>query len=443
MQKFILTLFAASTFLLATVTYAHAETPSARDDLITLDGKQYTKSELTDAFIESAFSDFVWGEDTSPGGRKVSAQATQKSDRKFSNSVDARKVEADYPGSAEKRYPWMAGFFNRPYEDLPRVGALNKWPSSIVRVGIDWPVYGLDLSEADVTAGETNKKMLLRQTSYASAYQAVYNKIEKSIEKAMPEIEAASGLKLVFNKPFSEEERSEDYARIRIIPVSYLEQRNFFKFYKHDPFSRYSGKVSTERFGILDQEYRLYGGVPFTPYVRSQVDGYFLPDNKNQILFAVCKVSPLVNTEILTALISECLMRALGLPEEIKESKTLLGLWNSEYDAYSKLLSLDGDSAYYEEEIDQEGLFKKYGHDRRLYLSEEAKASFASLRSRTFYPEEGDFPHIKKPINAELLQSEYDRFMLSLLYCDALKPGMNRAEALQVLQSACWKPSAQ
>lgn len=62
MKKLILAFFTASIFMRATAICAHAETQSARDGLIPLGGKQYTKSERADASIEPAFSGFERGD---------------------------------------------------------------------------------------------------------------------------------------------------------------------------------------------------------------------------------------------------------------------------------------------------------------------------------------------------------------------------------------------
>lgn len=72
------------------------------------------------------------------------------------------------------------------------------------------------------------------------------------------------------------------------------------------------------------EEY-LRGGVRFTPGLANQVDGYFLSDESNQIQLAVCYININNSDEIIKSYISECLLRATGLPEVIASQKGLLG----------------------------------------------------------------------------------------------------------------------
>jgi hypothetical protein len=121
----------------------------------------------------------------------------------------------------------------------------------------------------------------------------------------------------------------------------------------------------------------IFGSVPFTPSATRQVEGYFVPNNDNTIGFAVCKISPDHDIQIQKSLITECFIRALGLPDaSLTADNSALGIWNQESNR-ERIVTANPVSEYL-------------------------------------------------PIQL----TEYDAFMLSLLYCPEIHPGMNRYDVL-------------
>lgn len=63
------------------------------------------------------------------------------------------------------------------------------------------------------------------------------------------------------------------------------------------------------------RRYLLRGAVNFTPDFPYGVDGFLLPNDKNEIEQAFCFISDKLAEQQLRAAVGECLLRSLGLPE--------------------------------------------------------------------------------------------------------------------------------
>lgn len=398
--------------------------------VVTLDGRTYLKSEIMQSFIESAFSDTLWYEEGRPEGylgffmRKLALDPLRGPTK-----------------SMQSGYPWLAPYMHKK-DHFPRAGVINKWPGRQVSVGIDWPVYRRDkmIDALDPKwLKSANREELVNtssQSHYRASHEAVYKKIGEIIQEVIPDIEAATGLNISFNAPFSPVELSDDYARIRIVPLAYLNQQNYFK---SDKFSGLRDTGISSDWSLLRSEDALMGGVSFTPQLRAQVDGYLLPNEDNTIGLSICKVIPNVGDAMLRALIVECLARSLGFPDEVKSSATHLGVWNREHDTYAKAVSLDGEKeALFNLPVDEEALRTKFGEDRIAYNSARNDAMMKAKSPQ--YADPKKFPKVKKDMAPYLKLSVYDGFLLSLLYCDALKPGMDKYQAIVALTktAACW-----
>ncbi|MCU7840772.1 MAG: DUF2927 domain-containing protein [Candidatus Thiodiazotropha sp. (ex Troendleina suluensis)] len=109
---------------------------------------------------------------------------------------------------------------------------------------------------------------------------------------------------------------------------------------------------------------------------------YNLPNAKNNIGMTICKINMELDAQISRVLVEECIFRSLGLP----------------------------------------GFLNKH-HDKKI------SSIFALDRVNT------------SPSYYKGLPSEYDYRLISLLYCDAVKPGMNQVEVREVLMKnrECFK----
>lgn len=318
--------------------------------------RSYNKSELIWDFTNVSQDDTLWLENTKTPWISIKAQS-QITDQKTTNS-------------------WWHNYVTFP-QGLPERGVINKWNKGIT-IGIGWP--------------QSNEKIDEETTQL----------VEKHIKEVIPTLSEATGLEISYQPQAAPQEQTENYAKIRIVPITETNLRNRFKtLYFHPNFL-------TENY-FLKLQTAFLSAVPFTPYLKSSVDGYFIPDNKNNIQFAVCNILVSPRNNYLGSLVSECLIRALGLPNASKLNDTaLVGNWNQKNDISSLTVWHDGDAAFW------------------------PTSSKQSKERKDFYSFSSD-PYSASKENAQRYWTTYDLMMLKMLYCSSLKAGSSRQEAIQIL----------
>ncbi|MBL1146685.1 MAG: hypothetical protein HND56_04420 [Pseudomonadota bacterium] len=350
---------------------------------------QYPTDEFRTDFIAAAFSNEIWGR------HEYTAHNT-------SALLDGLTSAESKKWRFKDQQEWWYKYATYP-DGLPRHNAINKWTQEI-RIGLTgWTEFGHDYS-AHITS-------------------------------LIPDIEKITGLpvKLVQENP-----------NLKIRTLLYNELENDFK------FARITPGVSSEYPSYRYENY-LLAGVPFTPKTKAQVDGYFLPESDNSIGYAECRISPFVGTELIETLMTECLLRTLGLPEIINgleerlyerkypppfiqmlrkrisekgtfdPNNSLLGRWNKAHEAHSRTGWAEGEGAYW-----------MLGEDWNMIIPpvsptpEQLKENFPHHLT--------DKEHLFKTF------TPYDRLMTSTLYCPDIKPGMDKYQVLMTLKdSACYR----
>ena len=352
-------------------------------DKIQINGKNYTYGEIVADFLNSAFSETLWNEDDST----VYAALLNGLITRYPE-LEQEDVQGRYK-SENIKHPWFAEHLYHS-KGWPRQNVINKWSNEIT-IGIDWPAYGL---RAKVEQDQPSR--------YSEGLEEYYPVIEEQILALVPIINEVTGLPVRYISPEDPKDKTEKYARIRIVPIRHTNLKNNFKTLRWtylDP-SPYSPTFRKS------YESELWDAVPFTPGYRSQVDGYILPNPDNTINMAVCKIVPFLDKKLVQALVSECLVRALGIPDVSNlVDHALLGHWNKANDKYSKLPSLDG--------------------RKESVKYEDGSRSIAQNSEQT------------AQTNNEYVQVQvvtpFDRFMLSLLYCETIKPGMDKYDVIEAL----------
>lgn len=352
-----------------------------KEKQIELDGRTYRKSQLVNYFLASAFSSVLWNDDT---GTDKDEFMELFLDRLSKPVPDPRQF-------AHSHYPWLDKYIFR--KEFPSTGVLHKWNQPRLAIGIGWPPYnlaGIKAYTSEFHEFSNNEKL----NDEADA------KLRSILNELIPQISKASGIEIQLRTKTDAEELTPQFAQIRIIPTT----RAFDSWFK---MTRFISPVVGGWDSPSKREYRLWGAVPFTPYKRSQVYGYLLPRGDNQLDMAVCKVEPSLGRELLRALLAECLVRVLGLPETIEENEgSLLGNWNKAYDPISKLPALDG--------VKESGI-----------------------------EHQEDFLDKKPPgtLNGFAFSglTEFDSQMLKLMYCPSIRSGMDKYQAVAAFaQSDCW-----
>ncbi len=278
-------------------------------------------------------------------------------------------------------------------DGFPKHNVLNKWTHDIT-IGIGWPAYQIN---------QTYDLSALPPPTFTPEEIKENTLIQQQVEKLIPDLEKLTGLRVRFISPNDKAERTEHFARIRIVPSRIgvmstpdgLRWTNFKKV-------RYNGGLTfTSMWSFKPYLRKLPGAVSFTPYATAEVDGYLLPDPDNSMGMAVCNVNTYLSEGLTRSMVTECLARAIGIPEAVKSrNDVVLGKWNL---AYAKLAE--------------------------NFATHQKRNSTKNLS----YLEPAQLEEYNKKVTAYDKFQPYDRAMISLLYCRNLKPQMDKFQAIEGL----------
>lgn len=331
-------------------------------------GEDFFKKDLIYDFSKIAINYSLW---RTYGSEKSKIQ-------QFDNRYNS---ESWTPSGLYERMPKPFRKYALREDGLPHLGVINKWETP-VNVGFYLPQYYYGKRD-----GFTDHNI---------------DKIKSFAEMSVKELSEITGLQIGIYELEDERDKTEDFARIRIVPLKNNLIKNYFKSYRIYRGSHYMWPE-----GVFVPMYQdsLIGMVEYTPDTLSQVDGYFIPEVDDSIGLAVCNIYPYQEDYVLKALVQECLLRSLGLPSiSPNTEKTLLGHWNKAHDKYSK-----------REMTDKNAHFPQKGGN----ITIDFPASYPSdLSDKEAVPED---------ITA------YDKAMLKLLYCPDIKAGMDMNILLKTL----------
>lgn len=329
---------------------------------INLDGEKYTRKQIVDDFINIVFGDAGETVMLPPANYGVF----------FGDDVRWLKYIAV---SANKTLPLR----------------LSRWPKGTIEIGLGWPPL-----RAEPEPEKHNKK---------------YAALQPYLSKTLPLLESATGLKFQIRERATETEV--DFARLRIIFYDVFWLDNKFKAgpTHHFVAGAHEAKEKTERLRRVD----------FTPLSRTQVDGYFIPAAYDgSIIFSSCEIWPNFENLLEQALVTECLVRSLGFFNVSMNRKSILGHWNNAHDPHSKRKILDGDTVNYSSNYPERDFIHKMV-DKYGFMEYEKQAEYIEGIEKA--REVPRFPHELTDKNSIVITpTEYDSMMMSLLYCDDLKP---------------------
>jgi hypothetical protein len=332
--------FAAAVVVALLGAYLYISTRPEADGVMMFQMTMFSEKRTLADFAQAAFSAAKWNND----------------DTRECEGNDA-PVPGYVGGNLGDEGGWWRPFM-KPAKGFPKPCRLHRWEGNEITIGVDWPPQ----PRTRQYPGERPPVSAFSQGLFASWLQ-----IEQQVRPLIPVLQKMTGKKVTFVPPGDPREYTADFARIRIIPVRTVG----FKMTRRDAHAPPPGD-----WDILENEYQFWGGVPFSEDMDYQPDGYLLPHYDGSLGMAVCKIYPGYTEPVEKAMVSECLMRALGFPgvSTITETTSVLTPWNANFRA-----NLDPDlSAYYK--------FLKY-----------------------------------------------DRLLIKLLYCPAVKSGMTVKEATEAL----------
>lgn len=384
--------------------------PPLIPDRVTLDGESYTRYELVYTFLKSAISTYI------PANQTRFDEALVPPLMMTEETDDALQTAEGY----RVQYPWIYEYMYRD-KGMPRYAAINKWDSAHpVRVAIgfpndlkpyEWlrlPIKTPNNDQFNEWRASTGAEPITHTESrlyerYAQTQDNnVVTMVEGEVRSMAPTLSNVTGLSISFME--QGQETAAQMANMRIILTTHdgsLVKTPFFKKGRSQTMvvgDRLAGKKGRD-FRDQLEHYSLPTAVHFTPYSEKQVDGYFLPNADNTIGLSFCFIWQKHPPEMLRALVRECMLRAMGLPDATAmQSRGYLDLWNDP---------------------------QKYPHRQK-------------------HPKVETLTVDEYVIPTQL--SEYDRYFLRLLYSPAIKPGMSPIEVYRALmrrETANMKNSSQ
>jgi len=262
------------------------ETPKNNEpEKIKIGDEYYTRGQIIADFLNVAFSEMLWNEDTGDDFIKL-----------LDFKLMSRDKQPPEYENLKRTAPWLADFMHRP-GGIPKNGVVTKWPADI-SIGIGWPFYTIG---SQYKTSPYNEKGSEKYTG----------KIESSVTSLLPVIANATKRNVVFYSAGDMRDGSINYARIRIIPLRSWDKR---------------GWVKAPKFSWLpyDNEENLWGAIPLEVSDPENIDAYLLPDKNNNLGLSICKINPEVGAEKLKELIEECLVRSIGLPGRSQNKESYL-----------------------------------------------------------------------------------------------------------------------
>ncbi len=379
---------------------------------IVIDGKEYSKEDIIEDFLRVAFSDIPWNADAGEIDRKkiYDSFVTGSS---YMHDKESKRVKQLNSKPIEN---WLKEHIHYIGKGLLyKRNVINKWDSDKITIGFGTP-YAANLHVA-----KNNPKYI--KTLHDTFERNMKNGGEKRIEdifslirKSIPMLSKAIGKPIELIHPRDVWDNTSEFARIRIIPTEHFSYRSWLKS-GHEPLP----DLYEERF---------LNGILFQSYTRRYFDGYLLPVSSHELDIAICKINPRLDSVFYDAILSECLVRSLGLPGISNFNASVLSHWHSDtekllnYSPWFKIGDRFVDPRNSDDAIEKKIEWLK--NQGKNDAAEKAK----QIHNNTKY----------RNLNERLVQSfhnviPYDLFMLRLLYCPEIKPGMSKEVVGDILRN--------
>lgn len=274
----------------------------------------------TEAFIFSVLGD------TPNGSLDCLAECNSKERQQKRIPYNDRVSLEDFSSD----YPWIVDYYLRP-----NYKGLAKWNGDI-KISIDFPN---NLKPASI---DQTKKVFFFKGEQSNIPNEEITVLEEILKNAISEVSEAANQNFPFEinlNPSSLDETRAEKGNLRIIFAD-AEGPEHFKWQTRGtsslgyPKEVFFKEWATGRTPIVE----------FTPKLRSQVYGYFLVNKEHTIDFAACYLPRYADHVLLKNLISECLMRSLGVPYTFQgEGASIFSNWNQEgsHNNHVKISSTD------------------------------------------------------------------------------------------------------
>lgn len=265
------------------------------------DSQEFSPGRDVANLFDTAFTNKFWNFDAglnSQGGfeRLITDEYTK--------GFEAKHLKERYSAT-----PWLMRYVLHT-RGWPNSDVLHKWNSE-VSFGIGWP------PRSNKSDGSTLEPIgdlgFYEQPGTAQFHDLISSQIIRTI----PRLESVFRNGIRYIPP--EEESQENYAKVRIIPMNEWPQRSPYRGSGYNIWKPY------------EDEEDFWGAIPFENSGIGIMDSYMFAEPSNEIGLVVCKVNIQNSEFVLRRLISECMVRAMGLPGTLRsEPRSTLGNWHSD-----------------------------------------------------------------------------------------------------------------
>lgn len=357
-RKFLCGVFVFGLLLAGTISAAADERAVVFQDGLSLNGKSFYESLFFGVFVETAISRTIASIQPPPLEKQtagpIPAGRWQAEQFVHEQPWDVLYAENKF----YKKYPWLAEYLYRQ-KGVPDYAVINKWikpirisfgypnnlklyalpdvPAALLKSYKNYqrfpvPPLGAFLTDRNVEAESWHIQFYRESPGAAKIIRSTYEAAEKEVMRHTGLLSDLAKLPVTYVT--QEKDDKESPAEIRIILVKSSQSEtcgkdNWKTMFKHrvppDSFNRDFVRVCTSVEGdplaIYTHSFRddfeqyLTTRVVFTAGSEHQVDGYLLPAADNSIGMAFCFINAFHPPEIVQALVRECLVRAMGLPE--------------------------------------------------------------------------------------------------------------------------------
>jgi hypothetical protein len=259
------------------------------DNAIAAESRQ--KQEIADKKIITSFIKVIQG---GASWNKI------KGTRAPEESANATNTKQSYSANDIEEYEYLKGkssdfaeYFYR-MNGQPDPYAVHKWQEPI-KIGLGWQEIMLPTK-----AGGLESRIPFNLGLYDKKRPESYAMFKEQIITLLPSLKEKTGMEISLVDPSDPQELTENYAKIRIVPM--IDPQ---KWRKKDPSSTYMFRSIEES---LDTAIRIESSTPYA------MDGFFISNADNTIGYAACKINPTLKPDTVKKLISECLISVLGLP---------------------------------------------------------------------------------------------------------------------------------
>lgn len=297
---------------------------------ITLSGKYYDRTSLLNEFLNIAFEKYADERPdlyhAMPDSKKtIFPKSLYAGDDEWPSTL-----RLFMPANFAQQYPWLYEYI---YRDLgsPRMLSLNKWKRS-VKVSVGYP-FELNAQQSGVNEFLDYEEVDMQQK------QEVL--VEDEVKKLAPILRDLTDLPVDYIPHKSE--TIQNFANLRVIFTDASRFETAFKKGGVSWAKAYARNIGPPaRYFRMEIEPLLTTSVKFTSRQKDQVDGYFLTNANNEIEYSFCFLSDRHEQSLLRALVKECVLRSMGLPENTsRQKKALLSAWTSVGKPYPSFTDFD------------------------------------------------------------------------------------------------------